>query len=238
MPRLRQLVLAARELEPATSQLRELLGAAAPYRDAGVGQFGLANAVLTGGHDVVEVIAPRRPEAAVTRWLDRRGGREGGYMLMVDGAPSLVDPDRLATLGARVVHEMRLPDITDVHLHPKDVGGVLLALDTVDPPGSWRWAGPAWTGTAPVTTGGLRAVTVAVDEPAAVARRWARLLELPDPAAPVLLLDHGRQELRFVSADTGPSGAVAATFALPVTTTRSVTVAGVALDVVPHEEDA
>lgn len=238
MPRLRQLVLAARDVEPATSQLRELLGAGPPYRDAGVRQFGLANAVLTAGHDVVEVVAPQSAEAAVARWLDRRGGVEGGYMLMVDGSSSLVDPDRLATLGARIVHEMWLPDITDVHLHPKDAGGVLLALDTVDPPGSWRWAGPAWTGTAPVATGGLRSVTIAVEDPAAVARRWARLLELPDPADPELLLDHGRQELRFVSAETGPVGAVAATFALPVTTTRSATVAGVAVDVVPYEEDA
>lgn len=238
MLRLRQLVLAAHDVEPAILQLRQLLGAGEPYRDPGVGQFGLANAVLTAGHDVVEVIAPQTGEAAVARWLGRRRGQEGGYMLMVDGSPSLVDPDRLATLGARIVHEMRLPDITDVHLHPKDVGGVLLALDTVDPPGSWRWAGPAWTGTAPVVTGGLRSLTIAVDDPAAVARRWAALLELPDPAAPVLLLDHGRQELRFISADTGPVGAVAATFALPVTTIRSATVAGVALHVVPNEEDA
>lgn len=238
MPRLRQLVLAAHDVEPAAGQLRELLGAGQPYRDPDIAAFGLTNAVLPAGHDMVEVIAPLTPDAAVTRWLDRRGGLEGGYMLMVDGPPSLVDPARLAALDARVVHEQRLPDISDVHLHPKDVGGVLLALDTVDPPGSWRWAGPAWTGTAPAAAGGLRSVTIAVDDPPAVAVRWARLLDLPEPSDPVLLLDDGRQELRFVPADGRPHGAVAATFALPVASITLATIAGVALDVVPYQEDA
>jgi hypothetical protein len=237
MLRLRQLVLAAHELEPAVGRLRELLGAGIAYQDSGVGAFGLTNAVLTAGRDVVEVISPVSRTAAAARWLERRGA-EGGYMLMVDGPPALVEPGRIATLGVRVVHELRLPDITDVHLHPKDVGGVLLAVDTVDPPGSWRWAGPDWTGAAPSARGGLRSVTIAVDDPSAVARRWAELLDLPQPAEPLLTVDEGRQELRFVAADAGLVGAVAATFALPVPTVRSATVAGVALDVVPYEEHA
>lgn len=237
MLRLRQLVLAARELEPAVGRLRELLGAGIAHQDPGVGAFGLTNAVLTAGRDVVEVISPQSRTAAAARWLERRGA-EGGYMLMVDGPPALVEPGRISTLGARVVHELRLPDITDVHLHPKDVGGVLLAVDTVDPPGSWRWAGPDWTGAAPSAPGGLRSVTIAVDDPSAVARRWAELLDLPQPAEPLLTLDEGQQELRFVAADAGLVGAVAATFALPVPTIRSATVAGVALDVVPYEEHA
>ena len=231
--RLRQLVLAARDLAPAVACLRELLGAGEPYRDPGVAAFGLGNAVLTAGTDVVEVVTPQAPGSAVGRWLDRRG-QDGGYMLMVDGPPSLLSRDRLAGLGVRVVHETVLPDITDLHLHPKDVGGVLLALDTVDPPGSWRWAGPAFTGTAPSTRGGLRAVTVAVDDPRGVAERWADVLELPRQGS-ALRLDDGRQTVRFVPAD-GPSGAVAATFALPVASPRSAVVAGVALDVVPLDQ--
>lgn len=237
MLRLRQLVLAAHELEPAVGRLRELLGAGAAYQDPEVRAFGLTNAVVTAGRDVVEVISPESRTAAAARWLERRGA-EGGYMLMVDGPPALVEPGRFAALGARVVHELRLPDVIDVHLHPKDVGGVLLAVDTVHPPGSWRWAGPAWTGVAPPTSGGLRSVTIAVGDPSAVARRWADLLDLPQPAEPLLRLDEGRQQLRFVAARAGLVGAVAATFALPVPATRSATVAGVALDVVPYEEHA
>jgi len=233
--RLRQLVLATHDLDGEVARLQELLGATGePYRDPGVGTFGLVNAVLTAGTDVVEVLAPRDAGSAVGRWLERRGG-DGGYMLMVDGPPGLLDRDRLAVLGARVVHEVVLPDITDVHLHPKDAGGVLLALDTVDPPGSWRWAGPAWTGTAPEATGGLRSVTIAVDDPAEVAARWAQLLDRPTtPGSSELTLDDG-QRLVFAAADGRPAGAVAATLALPVPSPRSAVVAGVALDVQPWE---
>ena len=81
-------------------------------------------------------------------------------------------------------------------------------------------------------------VTIAVHDPSTVARRWAELLDLPQPAETLLTLDEGRQELRFVAAEAGLVGAVAATFALPVPTIRSATVAGVALDVVPYEEHA
>lgn len=233
--RLRQLVLATHDLDGEVARLQQLLDATGePYRDPDVGTFGLVNAVLTAGTDVVEVLAPRDAGSAVGRWLERRGS-DGGYMLMVDGPPGLLDRDRLAALGARVVHEVSLPDISDVHLHPKDVGGVLLALDTVDPPGSWRWAGPAWTGTAPPARGGLRSVTIAVDDPTQVAARWAQVLDRPTtPGTSELSLDDG-QRLVFAAADGRPAGAVAATFTLPVPSPRSAIVAGVALDVQPME---
>jgi hypothetical protein len=236
--RLRQLVLATSDLDREVTRLQQLLEVTGePYRDPGVGAFGLVNAVLTAGTDVVEVLAPRDAGSAVGRWLERRGA-DGGYMLMVDGPPGLLDRDRLAVLGARVVHDVVLPDITDVHLHPKDVGGVLLALDTVDPPGSWRWAGPDWTGTAPAARGGLRSVTIAVDEPTQVATRWAQLLDRPTtPGTTELALDDG-QHLLFVPTGGRPAGAVAATFALPVPSPRSAVVAGVALDVEPLDRGA
>ena len=236
MLRLRQLVLAARDLAPAVDRLQDLLGADEVHRDPGVAAFGLTNALVTAGTDVVEVLTPSHEGSAVGRWLDRRDG-DGGYMLMVDGPPALLDRARLARLGARVVHETVLPDIEDVHLHPKDVGGVLLALDTVRPPGSWRWAGPAWTGTAPAVRGGLRAVTVAVADPARAARRWAELLDLPEPEHAELRLDDGRQRLAFAPADGAREGVVAATFALPVPAPRCAEVAGTVLDVVPLEEE-
>lgn len=234
--RLRQLVLATRDLTRELARLRELLGAGEPYRDPGVASFGLVNAVVTAGRDVVELLEPQAAGTAVGRWLDRRSG-DGGYMLMVDGPRSLLRRDRLAGLGARVVHEAVLPDVEDVHLHPKDVGGVLLALDAVDPPGSWRWAGPVWTGSAAVARGGLRSVRVAVHDPAAVAQRWADVLGLPRPAAAAeLSLDDGRQHVEFVPQQGTRGGVVAATLALEGASVRSAVVAGTALRVVRLDE--
>ena len=236
MLRLRQLVLATRALAPELARLQDLLGAGEPYRDPGVAAFGLVNAVVPAGTDVVELLEPQAPSTAVGRWLDRRGA-DGGYMLMVDGPRSLLHRERLAGLGVRVVHEVVLPDVEDVHLHPKDVGGVLLALDAVDPPGSWRWAGPAWTGRAPAARGGVRSVRIAVDDPLAVARRWAEVLDLPAPGARAeLVLDGGRQRVEFVHQEGARGGAVAASFALPGASVRSAVVAGTALQVVPLEE--
>lgn len=226
--RLRQLVLAARELEPAVAALRDLLEAPEPYRDPGVGAFGLRNAVVQAGSTFVEVVSPAREGTAVGRWLDRSGG-DGGYMLMLDLPDVAPVRARLAPMGVRVVHELELPDVVDVHLHPKDVGGCLLAVDEVHPAGSWRWGGPAWTGQAPPVAGGLTAVEIGVADPAAVAARWRGLLGLPGEGS-ALGLTHG-DAITF----TGPEdrGITRAALALPVEAGRSAVVAGVQLDLVP-----
>ncbi|MGX5657249.1 hypothetical protein ACWKWC_20915 [Geodermatophilus nigrescens] len=238
MVRLRQLVLAAAERAPLERALRELLAAPEPHSDPDVGAFGLTNAVLAAGCDFVEVVSPAGPGTAAGRWLARHGG-DGGYMIMADGPPALPAAARLAALGVREVHRAELPDVVDVHLHPRDTGGVLLALDTVDPAGSWRWAGPAWTGRSPACAGGLREVTVAVpdSDPAAVARRWADLLEVPADEGTRLRLDGGRQQLVFVAGAGDVAAVTAARLALRGATPRTTDLGGVRLEVVPLEEE-
>ena len=56
--RLRQAVLVAPELEPAPQRGRRRLGLGEPYRDPGVAEFGLTNAVFAIGDCFLEVIAP------------------------------------------------------------------------------------------------------------------------------------------------------------------------------------
>jgi len=43
-----------------------------------------------------------------------------------------------------VVWDTERPDAVDVHLHPLDVPGALVAVDTMNPTDSWRWGGPEW----------------------------------------------------------------------------------------------
>jgi hypothetical protein len=92
-------------------------------------------------------------------------------------------------------------------LHPKDIPGAIVSLDWASPTNSWRWAGPAWTGTAPDhPAGGIAGITVEVEEPAVVARRWARVLGLDaevDGELALVRLDRAGQSLRFVSAVDG-----------------------------------
>ncbi|HTC60533.1 MAG TPA: hypothetical protein VK691_10510, partial [Solirubrobacteraceae bacterium] len=139
--RLRQAVLVAQELEPVAAALRTALGLGEPFRDPGVGEFGLANTVFAVGDCFLEVISPTRPDTAAGRYLTRRGG-DGGYMAIfdledLDGARS-----RALGLGVRVVWQLDLPDISGTHLHPADTRGAIVSLDQSRPYGSWRWGGP------------------------------------------------------------------------------------------------
>src|SRR5947209_3089065 len=73
LPRLRQAVVAARNLEAVTSELRERLGLGEPYQDPAVEYFGLRNAVFALGDTFLEVVSPVRSDAAAARQLERRG---------------------------------------------------------------------------------------------------------------------------------------------------------------------
>ena len=167
--RLRQAVLVARDLDPVVAGLRAELPLAEPFRDPGVGRFGLHNAVMALGDAFVEVVSPVRDGTAAGRRLDRLGG-DGGYMVMfqLDDVPAA--RRRAADAGIREVFAVELPDILDVHLHPRDVGGAIVALDAPVPPGSWRWGGPAWEGRVPDHgPGTITGATIAAADPDAMA---------------------------------------------------------------------
>jgi Glyoxalase-like domain len=190
----------AAELEPVASSLRSALGLREPFRDPGVGEFGLTNAVFALGDCFLEVIAPRQPDTAAGRFLSRHGG-DGGYMVLFDLEDLEGARDRAAALGVRVVWRVDLPDISGTHLHPADMRGAIVSLDRSDPYGTWRWGGPEWTGrVGEGASGRLASVTIAVDDPAAVAARWGEVLGVPvsGERQPLLALDGG--EVGFAAA--------------------------------------
>jgi glyoxalase-like protein len=205
-PRLRQVALVARDREKTAAALQETFGWPDPFNDPGVAEFGLINAVFPVGDTFVEVVSPARPDTTAGRYLARRGS-DSGYMAIFQ-MPSLEDARRrVADLGVRVVWKVDLDDIAGTHLHPKDIPGAIVSLDWASPTGSWRWAGPAWTGTAPDhPAGGIAGITIAVDQPAAAAQRWAGVLGLDaevDGGKVVVRLESAGQALRFVSAADG-----------------------------------
>jgi hypothetical protein len=191
--RLRQAVIAAAELEPVASALRAALDLGEPFRDPGVGEFGLENAVFALGDCFLEVISPKQPGTAAGRWLERHGG-DGGYMVLFDIEDLDGARQRAERLGVRVVWRIDLPDISGTHLHPADMRGAIVSLDRSDPYGTWRWGGPQWTGhTGEGAAGHLAGITVAVGDPSAVASRWGEVLGVPVAGGerPSLGLDGG-----------------------------------------------
>jgi hypothetical protein len=200
--RLRQAVVVAAELEPAVERLRAELGLGEPYADPGVGAFGLVNAVMPIGDCFIEVISPAQAETTAGRYLERHG--DGGYMVIIQLDDLAGARDRAARMGIRTVWQLDLPDISGTHLHPADMRGAIVSLDRADPPGSWRWAGPEWTGRVPPPAPGrLVSVGVAVADPGGARARWSEVLGVAPSSAEAadgpLRLDGS--DIRFLPAD-------------------------------------
>jgi hypothetical protein len=201
-PRLRQVALVAHDCGQVSDELRTAFGWGEPFHDPG-----LTNAVFAAGDTFVEVVAPVRAGTTAGRYLERRGG-DGGYMAIFQVPDLAAARARLPGLGVRVVWTADLPDIAGTHLHPKDVPGAIVSLDWAEPAGSWRWAGPAWTGRVPEHPGGggVTGVTIEVADPAAAAARWAAVLGVTwaanGTAAAIELTGWG-QRLRFEPARPG-----------------------------------
>ena len=174
MLRIRQIVFVVRDLAATSRQLAELLALDPPYRDPGVAEFGLDNAVYAFGDQFIELISPVADGTAAGRHLDRRG--EGGYMLILQTNDFDRDRARIRALGVRTVWEKELPDIRAMHLHPKDIGGAIVSIDQPVPAESWRWGGPWRRRDGRRGEQRVVAVTVEAARPREMAQRWAEVL--------------------------------------------------------------
>ena len=204
---IRQVALVARELEPVVSHLCAVLGLEVGFRDPGVAEFGLRNAVMPVGTTFLEVVSPVRSDVTAARFLDRRGG-DGGYMVIVQTADLDADRRRLAALGVRIVWQMTLEDIATVHLHPRDVGGAIVSLDQPSPAASWRWGGPDWSSKVRTeVVRGITGVTIEATDSHDRAARWASVLGVAPPNESLVVhLDQG--EIGFVHASRDGIAAV------------------------------
>jgi hypothetical protein len=199
--RLRQAVLVAAELEPVAALLREGLGLQEPFRDPGVGMFGLHNVVFALGDCFLEIVSPVQEGTAAGRQLERLGG-DGGYMALFDLEDLDGARERAEATGVRTVWSIDLPDISGTHMHPADLRGTIVSLDSSRPYGSWRWGGPDWTGqVAGGPPGALTGITIAVSDPPAVAERWGEVMGVAVSDGPRLELDGA--EVRFVAGESG-----------------------------------
>lgn len=202
--RLRQIALVATDLAGAERQITDRLGVELCFRDPGVGEFGLHNALFPIGEQLLEVVSPTRDGTTAGRFLERRGG-DGGYMVILQTDEPLDDVRRrFADADARIVFEASVPGITGLHLHPRDVGGAIVSVDRAGEWPDWPWAGPDWRDhvvTDRVTA--IRAVEIGADDPTAMTARWADVLGQPRPEGTTIELDDAT-ELRFVP--TGERG--------------------------------
>lgn len=180
LPRLRQAVVAARDLDAVTTRLREALGLGEPFHDEAVGWFGLRNSVFALGDTFLEVVSPVREDAPAARVLDRRGA-DCGYMLMFQVADLAAARGRVREQRIREVFDFEQDDMREVHLHPSDMRGAIVSLSQPVPERSWRWAGPGWEDRSAAVR--LAGAKVAVRDPVVVEERWRAVLGA-EPAGP------------------------------------------------------
>lgn len=173
LPRLRQAVIAATDLDAVADRLRSTLGLAEPYHDPAVERFGLRNAVFALEDTFLEVVSPITPEASAARLIERRGG-DTGYMLMFQVDDLAAARERARASGVREVLDVSLDGMAEVHLHPADMRAAIVSLSDPRPPDAWIWGGPGWKQrSAPYQ---LTGATITVSQPVAVVDRWQTVL--------------------------------------------------------------
>jgi hypothetical protein len=235
--RLRQVVLAAWKRDPVAKQLEEQIGFRDGYNDPNVIAFGLENVVYSTGDTFVEIVSPVQEGSAAGRTLDKQG--EGGYMAIFQVPDISSVRRRVSEMDIRVVWHAELDDIAAMHLHPKDIGGAIVSIDQPEPPQSWRWAGPSWIGAdVPRQPGGVRGITVRDRDPISLAGRWGEVLGVPvqpedDGAA--LVLDEGRQCVRFVQVGAGEREGISEFFIAASGKPRELSIGGVTFSLVTDD---
>jgi hypothetical protein len=200
--RLRQVVVAAGDLAATRTRIEDALGLPHVWADPGIRFFGLRNALYAIGDCFLEVVSPVTADAPAQRFLDR-AGHDAGYMAIVQTTDAIDDVrTRAKELGVRIVFTAEGEGITGLHFHPADTDGTLVSVDRGDVAAAWPWAGPAWEAAPDRGYRGIARAAFAVDEPKAVAARWAQLLGAAAEGASLALQDC---TLEFIATD-GRSG--------------------------------
>ena len=211
--RLRQIALVAEKLAPVERALADVLGVEVAYRDPGVGHFGLENALLPIGNQLLEVVAPIRENTAGGRYLQRRGG-DGGYMVITQCDDHRPRRARVEALGVRIVNQFETERFRNMQLHPKDTGGSFFEIDEQlgagahQSDGPWEPAGLDWRRhrrTERVT--GIVAAELQCGNPQQVASRWSEIAQIGLTGGRPSVLPLDNAELRFVPCEDGrPEG--------------------------------
>ena len=145
--RLRQLVLVTKEIDSLADQICELFELKISFRDPELIHFGLENRMIPVGDTFIEIVSPVQENTTAERFLIKRNG-PGGYMVIVNVDDIEKEKRRIENENLKIIwHENRNVNGINaqaLHLHPKQVGGAILSLDSMVPDSAWLWAGTNW----------------------------------------------------------------------------------------------
>jgi hypothetical protein len=198
--RLRQICLVAPHLEPAISDIAEIMGLNVCYRDGNVAKYGLENALLPVDTILLEVVAPFRPGTAAGRFLDKSGGR-GGYMAIFCCDDPEARGKLAAKIGVRTANVIEHSPYRGVQLHPRDCRAAFIEFNHTDGSddilGPYPPAGPDWQkAIRKDVTQAITGVEMQSPDPAGLAEHWGRIIDIA-----VSRNQRGEPELKLPNAD-------------------------------------
>lgn len=179
MIRLRQIAIVTRNLEAAEAEIADKLDIEPCYQDPSVAGHGLRNIVFPIGDQFLELVTPTHDNTPAARQLTKRGI---DYLYMALFHTDHLEPVkvRLAQNNVRSVVDTETKGVQGLHLHPKDVPGTIVSIDTTDNPAEWPWAGPTWRDHVRTdTVSAIRGLTISTKDPSATSAKWSMALGKP-----------------------------------------------------------
>jgi catechol 2,3-dioxygenase-like lactoylglutathione lyase family enzyme len=209
--RLRQIALVAKDLAATHAGVAAVLGLDYAYDDPAVAKYGLHNAVFPIGETFLEVVSPKEPGTTAGRLLEKRGG-DGGYMVILQVDDIVEARSRVHAVGARIADQTDMDRAAFTHVHPKDIGGAILSLDSMSPKEHWEWGGPHWRKHVRTDTSiAIVGAELQGQDPEKMSQRWSAVLGRPrhkENDGWHIALDEG--EIRFVPAQDDRGDGLAA----------------------------
>lgn len=210
---LRQVVLATLDHAGDVERAKRTLQLGPSFDDPELATIGLADATMPVGPDTyLEVCAPLTTDHQVAKWLGKAGGKSGWCLSTqvpnLDGVR-----ERCEQVGVRIAIEAQALGHEIIQLHPLDVG-ILLELDSFVPRDEWFWDDLEGAKVAQAQRGtfvdDIVGVEIAIDDPVAMATKWATIIGLPGPelVADGAVLSFSGRPIRFVAPE-GRRGLVA-----------------------------
>ncbi|MCZ6828625.1 MAG: hypothetical protein O7F73_03410 [Gammaproteobacteria bacterium] len=95
-------------------------------------------------------------------------------MVIVQVEDLAAEAARLEPAGIRKVFEIDNPQAKTVHMHPRDVPGVIPSMDQMVPPEAWYWAGSDWETRAARHVSAITGVQIQCVDPEGTAEKWSR----------------------------------------------------------------
>ena len=178
--RIRQLVFVSKERDSIVKDLCDLFQLEVAFYDPGIIHFGLENAVIPVGDTFLEVVSPVQENTTAGRFLETRKG-DGGYMVIVQTDDLQRDKLRVESEGIRIVWNADREEdgihAQAIHLHPRDVGGAILSIDSMEPTEAWLWASSSWKKHIKTETSNfLNGVHIQSTNPESMMRSWEKAL--------------------------------------------------------------